>query len=372
MSSDAERTVAGLVTALERRFPSAWAEEWDNVGLIIGDGSAVLTGVLVTLDATAEAIERAVEAGANAIVTHHPPYLELPERVQAGPGPAGTLEAAARLGVSVISLHTNLDRSPGGATALADALDLQVIEPLETSSEQVTLVITYLPPADVGRVREAMAAAGAGRLGEYEDCAFISSGTGYFTPLVDADPVTEGGESGIAEFRLEMIAPRARAHTVLEAARTAHPYEEPVVLALEGVRARGAARMGRLCAWRDGASLEELVAHVNSVLGCGCRVWGDPQAPAGLIAVGNGSVGSLVPEALARASTLLGGEVRYHDALAAASAGLQIIEAGHDATEWPMVAVLEKAIRDWEPGIHVVAELPKTGWWMMEGADVRG
>lgn len=371
MSSSERHTVGDLAAALERSFPAAWAEEWDNVGLVIGESPRPVTGVLVTLDATAEAVERASEAGANVLVTHHPPYLEMPARVEAGPGPAGTLEAALRLGVAVLSLHTNLDRSPRGAEALADALGLGVLEPLERSTERVTLVVTYAPSTDVERLRHVMAAAGAGRIGAYEECAFVSSGTGYFTPRADADPAVGGGEGGVDELRLEMVARPSSAAAVIEAARAAHPYEEPVVLAFEGTRARGAARMGRLCAWQEGASLRDLAAHVSSVLGSGCRVWGDPDAPAGRIAVGNGSVGSLVLEALTRADTLLGGEVRYHDALAAASAGLQIIEAGHDATEWPMVAVLEQAIRAWAPGIHVVAEMPKVGWWMMEGADDR-
>src|SRR5574340_1080976 len=105
-------TVVELAAALERRFPAAWAEDWDRVGLIVGDVTARITGVLVTLDATAEAVRRAIESGANVLVTHHPPHLSAPEEVTACGGPAGTLEAALRLGVAVISLHTHLDRSP--------------------------------------------------------------------------------------------------------------------------------------------------------------------------------------------------------------------------------------------------------------------
>jgi len=116
MSSDATVTVGSLVGMLEKEFDPAWAEAWDRVGLICGDPSAGVRGVLVTLDATAEAVERAVARGANVVVTHHPPFLEAPETYEPQPGPSGTLVAALAAGVSVASFHTSLDRSPAGLT----------------------------------------------------------------------------------------------------------------------------------------------------------------------------------------------------------------------------------------------------------------
>lgn len=365
-----ERTVGDAAAALERRFPAAWAEEWDNVGLVLGDAASYLTGIRISLNATAEAVTRCAEGGMNLLVTHHPPFLEpagVPERAA---GPAGAIEASIRLGVAVISLHTNLDRSPEGATALACALGLTPASPLESAAEPIVLVVTYAPAEAIDSLREAMTDAGAGRLGSYEACAFTSMGVGHFRSLEGAHPVMDDPGVGVDEVRLEMIAPRHLAPAVLAAARLSHPYEEPVVLALEGVRARGVARMGRICSWRDDASLADLAAHVDTVLGSRCRVWGDPQRPVGRIAIGNGSVGSLIPEAQASADTLLGGEVRYHDALAAAASGLAIVETGHDVSEWPLVSVLERAITEWDADIPVVAEAPSAGWWTTEGADV--
>ncbi len=87
------------------------------------------------------------------------------------------------------------------------------------------------------------------------------------------------------------------------------------------------------------------------------------------VAVGNGSAGSLVPDALRAADVLVAGEVRYHDALSAVAGGLSIIEAGHDATEWPLVGILARLIR--ESGIEVIEEPAATGWWTMEADDDR-
>lgn len=369
MSSDSP-TVAMLLEALTDRFPAHWAEDWDRVGLISGDAETRLTGVLVTLDATAEAIERACSAGANLLVTHHPPYLDPPERVVAGPGPAGALEAAIRRGVGIVSLHTNLDRSPAGASALSRALGFSEIGPLESSAEPVVLLVTYAPADAIPALRSAMAAAGAGRLGEYEACAFTVEGRGLFEERPSARPAVPGEREGVAEVRLEMVAPPACADAVLAAARGAHPYEEPVILAVPSHRVRGAARLGRICAWDGAATLGDLAAYVAGTLGVACRVWGEPERPVRRIAVANGSAGSLIPDATASADTLVAGEVRYHDALAALASGLAIIEAGHDATEWPIVHVLADVVREvLGTAVPVTEEPPAASWWTMEAPD---
>lgn len=363
-------TVGALLQALTDRFPMHWAEAWDRVGLIVGDPESAVSGVLVTLDATAEAVERAHESGANVLVTHHPPYLDAPERVVAGPGPAGALEAAIRRGVAIVSLHTNLDRSPSGASALSRALGFSEIGPLESAAEPVMLLVTYAPADAIPALRSAMATAGAGRLGEYEACAFTVEGRGLFEEREGARPAVPGQRDGVAEVRLEMVAPPAAADAVIEAARAVHPYEEPVILAVPSRRVRGIARLGRLCAWEGGTTLGDLAAHVAGTLGVACRVWGEPERPVQRIAVANGSAGSLIPDATAVADTLVAGEVRYHDALAASTSGLAIIEAGHDATEWPIVHVLADVVREvLGTAVPVTEEPPAASWWTMEAPD---
>jgi len=95
--------------------------------------------------------------------------------------------------------------------------------------------------------------------------------------------------------------------------------------------------------------------------------------PVARIAVANGSAGSLIADALASADALVAGEVRYHDALAAVAAGLGIVEAGHDVTEWPIVTVLADAVRRASSdSVPVTVEPPTAGWWTMEELDVRG
>lgn len=373
MSSDGSVSVGALVGRLEDVFHPAWAEEWDRVGLVCGDPSCDVKGVLVTLDATAEAVERAEALGANVVVTHHPPFLEAPETFLPQPGPAGTLVAALAAGVSVACFHTSLDRAPAGGDALSKALGLTITGPLERAAEPVTVIVAYVPQESAEEVRAALASAGAGRMGLYEKCSFESEGTGRFEPAGGARPVVAASSDGVPEIRVEMVAPRALAARALEAARAAHPYEEPVILAFEARRARGAARLGRICAWEDEGGVRTIVSRVRERLGVVPRVWGDVDRTVQRIAVANGSAGSLLGEAIAACDVCIAGEVRYHDALDAVARGLTIIEVGHDASEWPLVTVLGNEVkRSVGDGVAVTVEQPRIAWRTVEDADDRG
>lgn len=365
MTPDGSRsmTVAELVAALDRRFPLAWAEPWDRVGLVAGEPGMAVRGVLVTLDATGSAITRAAEAGANVVVTHHPPFLEPPSNPVPSTGPRGALNASILHGVAIVSLHTCLDRAPEGAEALARALGLEPGAPLESGTEEIAIVTAFVPLGAADAVRDAMSDAGAGRIGEYERCAFVGDGIGHFSPLHGATPSLPPSASGVAESRVEMVCPRALASRVVSAAAEAHPYEEPLIVAADAIRARGIARYGRICTWGREVTVGQLAAHVGSVLGTRPRIWGDETRPVTVVGVANGSASSLLPAAVAAADVLVAGEVRYHDALDAVADGLAIIEVGHDATEWPLVRVLASAVSEaLGPDTPVIEEPPSLAW----------
>lgn len=128
-------TVAELEHALLERYPKADAEGWDHVGLSVGDPAAEITGVVCALDATEANVQRAVEAEANVLLTHHPIYIKAPEAFcpadSARPQCSAALYEAAHCGVSIISLHTNLDRSHEARICLSELLGAVPVSSLE-------------------------------------------------------------------------------------------------------------------------------------------------------------------------------------------------------------------------------------------------
>ena len=360
--------IADLDDALGRAFPREWAEDWDRVGLLAGDRDREITGVLVTLDPTRSAIARAVDAGANALLTHHPAALSAPERLLPGRGPSGALFAALDAGVALIAEHTNLDRAPDGVAALAELLGLAPLGPIEGFAQSMARVTVYAPPDRAEDIVDAMAAAGAGRIGAYERCSFSSAGTGEFTPRPEAHPYAgePDAQSRADELRIEMVCAPSATSAVVAAARSAHPYEEPLIV-VESVRiARSSARMGMLCELEGQTRFEDLVARVSNRLHVTPKVWGDGSRPVRRCVTATGSASSLLGDVIASgADALVCGEVRYHDALDAAESGLAIIEAGHDVTEWPLVEVLARAARG-TVGLDaekVTVEAHSAGWW---------
>jgi hypothetical protein len=90
-------------------------------------------------------------------------------------------------------------------------------------------LVVYVPPEALDQVREALFAAGAGRIGDYERCSWYTEGTGTFFAGEGADPTVgeKGQEERVPEMRLETVYPDALHDAVIAALRLAHPYEEP-------------------------------------------------------------------------------------------------------------------------------------------------
>lgn len=358
--------VADVVGRIDGAFPVERAEQWDVVGLSVGDPNAEVTGVLVTLDPTVAALGRAEAIGANVVLTHHPAFLTPPSRLT--PVGAPVAFEAARRGIALIAAHTNLDRDPVAALALPRLLGIPDGTPIEGSLLDVSLVTVYVPPEYEVQVAEAMTAAGAGRIGEYTGCSFAAPGTGRFTPSSASDPAigVPGEPSQASEVRLEAVCAPHIASAVVRSATTAHPYEEPLIGVSQTSIARGAARMGRLSVLPESTQLEAVASTAAKVFAVAPRVWGEPSRVVDRVATATGSAGSLVRAARkAGADVLLAGEVRYHDALDALESGLAVIEIGHDVSEWPLVEVLASAARSTE-GLDpdmVTAEAPSAGWW---------
>ena len=370
-------TVGRLVAALDREFPFGWAEPWDRVGLLAGDPDAAANGVFVTLDPTPAALESCVAAGANVLLTHHPAFLSPPTVLRPGNDPAGLVFQAVRSGVALVACHTNLDRAPAGASSLARAIGLQDGTPLESAQQPVSVVTVFLPqePPEIrAQVVRAMEAAGAGRIGDYDGCSFSAAGTGGYTPLADAHPAV-GRSTGagnpitgepveVPEERVEMVCGRDDCGRVAQAARLAHPYEEPLIVCSDATIARGAARLGRVCDLPQPRTIEELARDVADKLGSMPRVWGSHTTAVRRVATATGSAGGLLSEAIASgADAFVAGEVRYHDALTAVASGLSIIELGHDVSEWPLVPVLGAAVRRFDPDMTVEVQPPQSRWW---------
>jgi hypothetical protein len=98
--------------------------------------------------------------------------------------------------------------------------------------EEFDCLVVYVPAPDADALRSALAAAGAGRLGNYAGCSFSVDGMGRFTPLQGSSPAigTVGEPEQVPETRIEAIYPRGQRNRIVSALIAAHPYETPAFM----------------------------------------------------------------------------------------------------------------------------------------------
>jgi hypothetical protein len=217
----------------------------------------------------------------------------------------------------------------------------------------------FVPTAAASVLIDALAAAGAGRLGDYDRCAWSTAGEGTFRAGAAAHPaVGRAGEvTVVAESRVEMVLPRSARADVLLALRRAHPYEEPAFDLLSMVDLtgrRGLGRVGELPAALTLAEFAGLAARALPATVGGVRVAGRPDQMVRTVAVCGGSGSSLIPHARAAgADAFLTSDLKHHQAVeavaerdSAAYPPMALLDAAHWATERPFLDRLADRLRE--------------------------
>jgi dinuclear metal center YbgI/SA1388 family protein len=362
--------LADVVAVLEDLYPPAWAESWDAVGLVVGDPDAVVRRVLFAVDPVAPVVAEAADRGADLLVTHHPLYLRGTTSVAATDPKGRVVHRLVSQGCGLFVAHTNADvASPGVSDALADTLGLVDVEPLQPlAADPLDKLVVFVPVADTDRVLDAVAVEGAGAVGNYERCAWRTTGEGSFRPLPGAAPTVGavGEVTRVQEARLEVVLPRGRRTAVVRAMLAAHPYEEPAYDVFElatVLGSRGLGRVGRLPEPRSVAALTRHAAAVLPATAWGVRSSGDPDRMVRSLAVCGGSGDSLLREAAAAADAFLTADLRHHPA-SEAPEGLALLDAAHWATEWPWLADAARRLTDVTSVETEVSTLVTDPWTM--------
>ncbi|MFN2560396.1 MAG: Nif3-like dinuclear metal center hexameric protein [Jatrophihabitans sp.] len=347
-----------LVTVLEGWFDPRWAESWDAVGLVCGDPAEPVERVLLAVDPVPATVSEAIDVGAQLLITHHPLLLTGVHGVPADDPKGGLVHRMIRNHVAHYVAHTNADVArPGVSDALAELLGLADVRPLDAQDEEaLDKLVVFAPHADAERLVDALDAAGAGRLGDYDRCAWTTDGTGTFRPLDGANPtIGRAGEiERVAETRIEMVVPRRVRAEVVAALRSVHPYEEPAFDLLHMAAIPGRRGTGRVGELRATVPLREFVATAAAALPrteWGVRAAGDPDRPIHTVAVCGGSGASHVEDARrAGADAFLTADLKHHPAVEAVTelgeGAMALVDAAHWATEAPWLDTVAAALRE--------------------------
>jgi dinuclear metal center YbgI/SA1388 family protein len=354
-------SVAAILEDLERRTPVGTAEKWDNVGLLVGDPEASVSGAVVSIDLTEETIAVAKRLGFSLIVNHHPcifPKQKGLAKVSASGGSKLVFEAAKQ-GIAVVATHTNFDQCALEVpAAVSKALGFKPEGRLFEGDDAVfTKLVVFVPKTHVEKVRDAVCAAGAGKIGRYDTCAFGTEGEGTFRGGADTQPFL--GERGklerAREVRLETVFPRGLKKRVLKALREAHPYEE-IAYDLYRVE-QEPSQVGLVSGLGYGVygdlpkavPFAEIARRVKKAFGVD-GFWLTEPAPKTVKRIGfvAGKGASFVGSArAAQCDLFITGEAGYHIAREAAFSGLSVMELGHRESEIFFLETLKTWCHEW-------------------------
>lgn len=355
--------LADLIAHLDSWYDPRWAEPWDKVGLVCGDPDQEVRRVLLAVDPVMAVVEEALVFEADLVLVHHPLLLSPVSSVAATTAKGRVLHRLMTNGVALFTAHTNADVPADGVNdAIARALDLRdarVLSP--TDGGGLDKLVAFVPAEDADTVRQAVTAAGAGAIGAYDSCTFSTGGEGRFRPLDGAEPAIGrvGDLEVVQEVRVESVYPRPLRREVVEALRTAHPYEEPAFDILELADPPGGPSTGslppatrghgRVGALGESITLRELADRVGAAFpptAHGVRVAGEPEREVRTVAIGAGSGESLLEDARrSGADVFVTSDLKHHRAGEfLEEGGPALIDVAHWAAEWSWLPVVASKV----------------------------
>ncbi|WP_299113236.1 Nif3-like dinuclear metal center hexameric protein [uncultured Winogradskyella sp.] len=221
--------VQDVINHLHDLAPLAYAEDFDNVGLLVGDKNQSVSGVLVTLDTLEAVVDEAIEKECNLIVSFHPIIYKGLKKLTGKNYVERVVIKAIQHNIAIFAIHTALDNAFQGVNAIiCDQLNLKNKQILMHQRGTIKKLTTYVPKANADTLRQSLFNAGAGNIGNYDNCSFNTEGVGTFKGNEDSNPVI--GQSGQLqeeeEIQLNITFQKHLESKILKTLFEAHPYEE--------------------------------------------------------------------------------------------------------------------------------------------------
>lgn len=262
-------TVAAIADIIAELAPLDQAEDFDNVGLLVGDQNMEVEGILVTLDTLENVVDEAVEKNCNLIVSFHPIIFSGLKKITGKNYVERVVMKALKHNIAIYAIHTALDNSPHGVNAkICEMLgidDPQILIPKKNNLKKLT---TYVPLPELETVKNALFQAGAGHIGNYSECSFSAPGEGTYKAHEAANPTL--GEKGKRhtekEGLLSVIYQRHKESAILRALFSKHPYEEVAYEITPMENKDQTAGMGMVGHLPEPMEETEFLAHVKKTM----------------------------------------------------------------------------------------------------------
>jgi dinuclear metal center YbgI/SA1388 family protein len=337
ITENKDMRLSELCKYLDTVIPLSFQEGYDNSGLQVGSPEMELSSALLTIDVTEEVIEEASAKGCNLVISHHPLIFGGIKKVTGSTYTERILARSIKEDIAVYSAHTNLDAVGFGVSRkMASRLNLTNVKVLVPLEKRLLKLVTFIPESHLEKVRSAIFEAGAGVIGNYDQCGYTVTGKGSFRAGENSNPFV--GDIGKIHFeneiRLETVLFSHLRAGVIRALLATHPYEEVAydLYPLENNNIEA----GFGCTGEFDQAIGELefLKLVASLFDAeGIRYSDLTGRPVKKVALCGGSGASFLTNAIsAGADAFVTADVKYHNFFDAANSIL-LVDAGHFESE---------------------------------------
>lgn len=330
-------TISAIISGLEKMAPMFLQESYDNSGLITGQNQTECTGALLCLDVTESVINDAISKNCNLIISHHPIVFKGIKKFDSDYYVDKTIIAAIKNDIAIYACHTNMDNVINGVNGkIADKLNLINRRILQPKSFLIQKLVVFVPFEYQEALEKSLFEAGAGEMGNYAECSFVSEGTGSFNPLEGADPHT--GSIGIRtiqkEAKVEVVFPIWKQSAILNAMKNAHPYEEVAYELYTLQNKHQEIGAGIIAELAQSVDIKDFLNELKSIFNVKCLkhtpIISDKIKK---IAICGGAGSFLIQDAIrANADVFITSDIKYHDFFEANNQ-LVLVDIGHFESE---------------------------------------
>ena len=326
-----------IIPILEEMAPLAYAEDFDNVGLLVGDANDEATGILVCHDALEGVIDEAIAKKCNLVVCFHPIVFSGLKKITGKSYVERVVLKAIKNDIAIYAVHTALDNHKHGVNKiLCDALGLTSTKILIPKLGFIKKLVTYTVPENADKLRQALFEGGAGNIGNYENCSFNSNGIGTYQGNEDSNPTVgnKGELTQTDEVKIEVTFEKHLESKILKALFSNHVYEEVAyeIYDLQNAHQNiGLGMIGELETARTERDFLQMVK--DNMLAEGIRHSNYLNKNITKVAVLGGSGAFAIKHAMAAgADALVTSDLKYHDFYQAENK-LLLCDIGHFESE---------------------------------------
>ena len=354
-------TVQDVIHQLHDLAPLDYAEDFDNVGLLVGDKNETVSNILVTLDTLETVIDEAIDNNCNLIISFHPIIFKGLKKLTGKTYVERVVIKAIKHNISIFAIHTALDNAWLGVNSIiCDRLGLINKHILIPQKNTIKKLQTYVPTTNAEELKQVLFNAGAGDIGNYDACSFTHEGTGTYRGNKHSNPVL--GKKGILhtekETAISVTLQKHREQHIIKTLFEAHPYEEVAyeISILENSNQH--IGMGMLGEFSNERSETEALDHIKTIMNTSVikhsKLRGKPIKKVAVLG-GSGSFAIGAAKA-AGADLFITADLKYHDFFSAEDA-IVLADIGHYESEQFiksfLVDYLSEKITNFAPALSV-------------------